>query len=89
MPLSLDGFRGLAVELANSIQTTTNPRVMGASLYGEGSFYPARPSYHLFRTCNHWVSNLIRAAGVPSSSIPATFSSTLMAELKARVPEGR
>ncbi|MEM7059759.1 MAG: DUF2459 domain-containing protein [Pseudomonadota bacterium] len=80
--LSLDGFRKLALQLAEAVEYGVSPT--GQSLYGEGHFFPARQSYHLFRTCNHWVSNLLRAAGVPSSGIPGTFSSTLMMELRMR-----
>ena len=40
--------------------------------------------YHLFQTCNHWVASLLRAAGVPASGVPGTFSVTLMAELRWR-----
>jgi len=83
--LSLDGFRKLALKLAEAVESNTNP--MGESLYGEGHFFPSGKSYYLFRTCNHWVSNLLQAAGVPSSGIPGTFSSTLMIELRMRAVE--
>ncbi|MEM7188656.1 MAG: DUF2459 domain-containing protein [Pseudomonadota bacterium] len=84
MPLSMDGFDAMARELAATIPEPAPLSPMGASLYGNGSFFPAKPSYHLFRTCNHWVSSLLRAAGVPSSPIPGTFSRTLRAELIVR-----
>lgn len=80
--LSLDGFRKMALQLAEAVEYGTSP--MGESLYGEGHFFPSRQSYHLFRTCNHWVSNLLRVAGVPTSRIPGTFSKTLMLELRMR-----
>jgi uncharacterized protein (TIGR02117 family) len=38
---------------------------LGPSLYGEGRFYPARETFHLFRTCNVWTARALRAAGLP------------------------
>ncbi|MEM7211379.1 MAG: DUF2459 domain-containing protein [Pseudomonadota bacterium] len=85
LPLDLGdaGFRALAGKLAETIPDDADP--IGPSLYGGGTFYTALLDYHLFRTCNHWVSSLLRAAGVPTSPVPATFSTTLMAELKLRL----
>jgi uncharacterized protein (TIGR02117 family) len=46
---------------------------VGPSLYGEGWFYRAEGSFHLFNTCNTWVAsvlegtkNCLRAKGEPS-----------------------
>lgn len=80
--LSLSGTTAMATRLAQSVPD--DPAFLGPSLYGPGVFVNATPSYHLLRTCNHWVSDLIRAAGVPSSLLMATFSGGLMAELKFR-----
>lgn len=38
---------------------------LGPGLYGEGRFYPAWESFHLFRTCNVWTARALRAAGLP------------------------
>ncbi len=38
---------------------------LGPSLYGEGRFYPAWETFHLFRTCNVWTARALRAAGLP------------------------
>ncbi|MEM1161570.1 MAG: DUF2459 domain-containing protein [Pseudomonadota bacterium] len=84
MPLSTAGFDRLALKLAESIPEPAPLGQIGPSLYGTGAFYPAKPDYHAFRTCNHWISGLLRAAGVPSSPIPGTFSWTLQAELRLR-----
>ena len=85
--LSPSGFNRLGRELAAAIPDRSR-EPLGPSLYGEGAFYPSALDYHLFRTCNHWISGLLRAAGVPSSSLPGTFSTTLMAELRWRAAEG-
>jgi len=83
LDLSDAGFKRLASQLAKSIPDTPK-EPLGPSLYGQGAFYPSLLDYHLFRTCNHWVSSLLRAAGVPSSPIPGTFSLALMSELRWR-----
>ena len=51
------------------------------SLYGEGFFYPAKQKFHLFRTCNIWVSNLLRSAGVEVSPSRSFTSGQLKKEL--------
>lgn len=84
LDLSDAGFRNLAIRLAGTIPPNAGT-ALGPSLYGNGAFYAATLDYHLFRTCNHWVSNLLSDAGVPSSPVPATLSATLMAELRWRL----
>lgn len=86
--LSEVGFARLARELALTLapagQGGGAPAPLGAALYGGGVFLPALPAYHGLRTCNHWVSSLIRAAGVPSSWFLSASSAGLMAELRVR-----
>ena len=38
---------------------------LGSGLYGDSRFYPAWESFHLFRTCNVWTAQALRAAGLP------------------------
>lgn len=82
--LSGAGFDRLAAALARTVAPAGPRPPKGPSLYGGGAFYGATPSYHLLRTCNQWVSALLRAAGVPSSWLLSTFSDGLMAELRWR-----
>ena len=84
LELSEAGFDRLAAGLAATVPPAGPRPSRGPSLYGGGAFYPATLDYHLFRTCNHWVSALLRAAGVPSSALLSTFSDGLMAELRWR-----
>lgn len=84
LPLSPDGFQRLVAKLADTVSAEDEPPQLGTALYGSGHFYPAEPSYHLFRTCNHWIAGLLRMAGVPASHLPSTFSKTLLAELRFR-----
>lgn len=88
LELSRAGFDRLAVRLAASVPPEGERMPMGPSLYGWGAFFPALPSYHLFRMCNHWTSSLLRAAGVPSSALPSTFSGGLLEELRWRAGAG-
>ncbi len=81
------GLAALARRLAETAAPLpeTGLAPLGPSLYGAGLFLPARPSYHGLRTCNHWVSALLRAAGVPSSWIASFTSAGLLAELRLRL----
>lgn len=84
--LSEPGFEALARRLAESLSPPGDQglRQLGPSLYGGGTFVPSGLSYHALRTCNHWTSWLLRAAGVPSSWFLSTTSAGLMAELSLR-----
>lgn len=59
-------------------------RALGPGLYGPSVFLEAAPSYHLFNVCNHWTSDALNIAGLPSTRFWSTFSAGLMAELKLR-----
>ncbi|GMG84738.1 DUF2459 domain-containing protein [Paralimibaculum aggregatum] len=85
--LSEAGFARLAARLAETLATGPDGglRPLGPSLYGQGAFLAAVPSYHGLRTCNHWVSGLLRAGGVPSSWAFSATSAGLMAELRWRL----
>jgi uncharacterized protein (TIGR02117 family) len=41
---------------------------LGPSQYGAGWFYRAEGSFHLFKTCNTWVSDVLERAQCPSAS---------------------
>jgi len=51
---------GYAAALAR-IAATFKPDLqrVGPSLYGEGGFYRAEGSFHLFNTCNTWVASVL------------------------------
>ena len=60
--LSPGGWRRLAVRLAESVAPGPSalPEPIGPSLYGAGLFFRSSLSYHAGRTCNQWVSGLLR-----------------------------
>lgn len=39
--------------------------MLGAGLYGDSRFYGSVERFHLFRTCNVWTAEVLRAAGLP------------------------
>lgn len=86
LSLSQAGFEAIAVVLSDTFArgVTGAPHPDGASLYGGGAFYDGRASYHVFNTCNHWISEVLRSAGVPSSWLWSMTSSGLMAEISLR-----
>ena len=86
LALSDQGFLELADGIAAAIAPGPYglPAPVGTSLYGAGEFLPSSLSYHGLRTCNQWVSGLLRQAGVPSSWFWSVTSTGLMAELRLR-----
>jgi uncharacterized protein (TIGR02117 family) len=70
------------------------PDELGPGLYGASLFFRGNGAFHLFNVCNHWVADLLDAAGVPTAPILATLPSGLLFDLKWRsnlvpVPQSR
>lgn len=67
LAVPVDGFERLiryihdAYERAGALPAAA----LGPGLYGDSRFYPAWESFHLFRTCNVWMAQALRAAGLP------------------------
>lgn len=57
---------------------------MGPGLYGPSLFFRAVGTFHLFRVCNHWTSDLLDAAGVPTAPVLATLPQGLLWDLSTR-----
>jgi uncharacterized protein (TIGR02117 family) len=55
---------------------------LGPGLYGPSRFYRARGTFHLFNVCNHWVADLLDAAGVPTAPVLATLPPGLLLDLR-------
>jgi uncharacterized protein (TIGR02117 family) len=60
------------------------PEPMGPGLYGPSLFYRGVGAFHLFNVCNHWIANLLDAAGVPTTPLLATLPAGLLYDLKQR-----
>jgi len=84
--LSEEGFRKLALQLANSfaVNELGDPVELGQGIYGPSLFYQAVGHYSLLHTCNRWLSDMLNTAGLASSPLPATVSMGLLAELRYR-----
>lgn len=85
--LSPPGFRRLALGLAQSIAPGPGGagiRPEGPGLVGGALFLAAQGRYSALRTCNQWVSDLLRRAGVPSSAVWSSTSLGLRWELAWR-----
>ncbi|KPA22703.1 hypothetical protein shim_09900 [Shimia sp. SK013] len=57
---------------------------LGPGLYGISAFYEGQGKYHLFQTCNSWVSQALRAGGLASAPGPSVASLGLVWDLKRR-----
>jgi uncharacterized protein (TIGR02117 family) len=94
VPLSMAGFDQL---LARLDETFVPPRAgalsdLGPGLYGPSLFYPANGSFSVFRVCNHWIDQLLGAAGLPTTPVLATVPAGLFLALRWRaglLPDAR
>jgi len=57
---------------------------LGPGLYGPSLFYRGVGAFHLFNVCNHWIADLLDAAGVPTAPVLATLPSGLLFDLTRR-----
>ena len=57
---------------------------LGRGLYGPSLFYPANGMFSLFKVCNHWIADLLGAAGLPKAPVLATLPSGLILHLRWR-----
>jgi uncharacterized protein (TIGR02117 family) len=86
VPLSRNGFN----QMLQKLEATFVPPVNGAlpdagrGLYGPSLFYPATGTFNILHVCNHWIADLLDAAGVPTSRVVATFASGLLLDLRWR-----
>jgi uncharacterized protein (TIGR02117 family) len=88
LELSQDGFdRMLARVDATFAPAAAGGPVedAGAGLYGPSRFYRARGAFNLFHVCNHWLADLLDAAGVPTAPVLATLPPGLFLDLEWRL----
>ena len=60
------------------------PEDLGPGLYGASLFFRANGAFHLFNVCNHWIADLLDAAGVPTAPVLATLPFGLFLDLEWR-----
>jgi uncharacterized protein (TIGR02117 family) len=64
------------------------PSDLGHGLYGTSRFFAANGSFHLFRVCNHWVAEMLDAAGLPTAPMLSALPQGLLLDLKWRADLG-
>jgi uncharacterized protein (TIGR02117 family) len=86
VPLSRAGAVRLAALLERTFARGAGgmPEVLGPGLYGPSLFYRAVGSFSLRRVCNHWLADLLDAAGVPTTPVLATVPPGLLWDLELR-----
>lgn len=89
--LSRPGFEALARFVHASFERDGRARAprLGPGLYPASAFYPARGRYHLFNTCNTWIADALRAAGVPITPARAITAGGLLRQLRRLEPPAR
>ena len=60
------------------------PQELGRGLYGISLFFRANGAFHLFNVCNHWVADLLDAAGLPTAPLLDTVPPGLLLDLQWR-----
>ena len=74
VPLSWNGFDQMLQKLEATFVPPQNGalRDIGRGLYGPSLFYPANGTFGITRVCNHWIGDLLGAAGLPRNPVLAT-----------------
>lgn len=85
MKLSPAGFAAV-VDKINATFATPDaaPADLGPGIYGPSLFFRANGSFHILHVCNHWVADVLDAAGVPTSPILAILPAGLLLDLRWR-----
>ena len=86
VPLSTTGFDRLLARLDATFVPPDGGALpdLGRGLYGPSLFYRATDTFSIFRVCNHWIADLLGAAGLPTAPVLATVPSGLILDLRWR-----
>jgi uncharacterized protein (TIGR02117 family) len=85
LPLGAAGLERMLERLEASLASVEGmPQELGPGLYGSSFFYRATGTFNLFNVCNHWVADLLDAAGVPTAPVPAILPAGLLLDLEWR-----
>jgi uncharacterized protein (TIGR02117 family) len=86
VPLSWNGFDQMLQKLEATFVPPQNGALpdLGRGLYGPSLFYPANGTFGIARVCNHWIGELLGAAGLPANPVLATLPQGLMLNLRWR-----
>jgi uncharacterized protein (TIGR02117 family) len=87
VPLSEAGLGRMLSALDTSFSLGDAPgrlQVIGRGLYGPSLFFRANGAFHIFSVCNHWVADMLSAAGLPVTPVLDTVPPGLLLDLKMR-----
>jgi len=86
IPLSRNGFDQMLQQLDATFVPPQGGALpdLGRGLYGPSLFYPANGTFSAFKVCNHWIADLLGAAGLPKAPVLATLPSGLIFHLRWR-----
>jgi uncharacterized protein (TIGR02117 family) len=86
VPVSRNGFDHMLQKLDATFLAPENGALpdLGRGLYGPSLFYPANGTFGITRVCNHWVGDLLAAAGLPANPVLATLPAGLLFYLRWR-----
>ena len=87
LDLSSDGFARMLGRVEQTF-APAGPGIpaddLGQGIYGPSRFYRATGTFNIFHVCNHWLADLLDAAGVPTAPVPATLPPGLFLDLQWR-----
>ena len=88
VPLSWNGFDRMLQKLDATFVPPQNGALpdLGRGLYGPSLFYPANGTFRITRVCNHWIGDLLGAAGLPTTPVLATLPAGSAARSCAGAP---
>jgi uncharacterized protein (TIGR02117 family) len=86
LDLSADGFDRMLRRIDATFAPAADGPVedAGAGLYGPSRFYRARGAFNILHVCNHWLADLLDAAGVPTAPVLAILPPGLFLDLEWR-----
>ena len=87
IPLSDAGLARMLSAINSSVAMSGDPaalQVLGRGLYGPSLFFRANGAFHMFNVCNHWVADMLAAAGLPVTPVLDTVTPGLLLDLKWR-----
>jgi uncharacterized protein (TIGR02117 family) len=85
--LSEAGFARMLSALNATFALSEDParlQVLGRGLYGPSLFFRANGAFHIFSVCNHWVADMLSAAGLPVTPVLDTVPPGLLLDLRLR-----
>lgn len=82
------GLERMLQAIDAEIERGGEPRasIAAPGLYPESLFYPATGTFHIFNTCNTWVAQQLRVAGLPIRAAGVITADDLMRQLRV-LPE--